>query len=948
MTLFVSSRRILLGPVAALCVALPGWGETYYVSPTGLDIPPYTNEVNAATQIADAVALATDGDTVLVLPGTYTCFSDEAGCEVDVSGDILVQGSGPGQTIVDGNGLGRCFVLHPGAVVDGMTLRGGQAPFGFTAILGDGGAVLCELGGTVRNCVIEDSAATGRGGGVSLLGGGLVEDCVIESNHSELSGGGVACNGGGTVLRSLIRFNTSDEDGGGVELFYGGLVRNCEISFNTAHRYGGGVDAWQGGSVQSCTLVGNQALLSTPGTGGGVYANDADEIINTIIYGNFAGTPLTSDVGRSAGDSTAIDYCWGANPVPIGIENHGDDPIFVNNKSSDYRLSPNSPCIDAGWVQAWMSGGATDIDGMPRIGGGTVDVGAYERGPITFVVTDLAADGPGSLLEAITLASPFDTIEIMGAGAIVVSSAVDNTYGPSAFLIDKGPLIIEGNGVTIERDAGAPELRLFRISPGGEVTLRNVTLAGGLARGGDGGGGRQRGGDGGGAVGLGGGVLNQGVFVLENSTVTANQAIGGNSTANNQGGSGGGGGGLGSDGGMGGAASLGGNGGGPNSGSGGTGSGAGSDGGLGGGGGGGGSGISPNSSGAGGHGGFGGGGGGGGAYNFGGSPGGIGGAGGNGGFGGGGGGSGAGTPDGASGLGGFGGGNGGPGGGTGNVGGGGGGGAGLGGAIFNDGGVLSILNSTLSGNAAMGGNGSSIFGFTGGAGRSYGGGLFNLDGTVSLINVTIASNTIAAGTGENPDADGGAVFTLAISNPAPLSMKNCILADSVGGVDVSTFSGSLTGAFNIIPTSSSISPALIVSTNNPLLGALGDNGGLTWTHALPPNSPAIDGGDPGGAAAEDQRGLRRIALGTIDIGAFELQPVSPILSLSIDSNRVTELTFTNFNAASFTVLVTSDLQVQLNEWSNLTSAVEVSPGQYEFTDPDAAFHSNRFYRVTSP
>jgi cysteine-rich repeat protein len=61
---------------------------------------------------------------------------------------------------------------------------------------------------------------------------------------------------------------------------------------------------------------------------------------------------------------------------------------------------------------------------------------------------------------------------------------------------------------------------------------------------------------------------------------------------------------------------------------------------------------------------------------------------------------------------------------------------------------------------------------------------------------------------------------------------------------------------------------------DPLIGPLSWNGGDTMTHALLPESPAIDAGDPGGCVdgagndlGSDQRGLQRV--GQCDIGACE-------------------------------------------------------------------------------
>jgi hypothetical protein len=45
--------------------------------------------------------------------------------------------------------------------------------------------------------------------------------------------------------------------------------------------------------------------------------------------------------------------------------------------AADYRLAQDSPCIDAGTNQDWMTG-TTDLAGNPRIQGARADIGAYE------------------------------------------------------------------------------------------------------------------------------------------------------------------------------------------------------------------------------------------------------------------------------------------------------------------------------------------------------------------------------------------------------------------------------------------------------------------------------------------------------------------------------------------------------------------------------------------
>jgi hypothetical protein len=51
------------------------------------------------------------------------------------------------------------------------------------------------------------------------------------------------------------------------------------------------------------------------------------------------------------------------------------DPGFVNAKAQDFRLRPDSPCVDAGTTV----GAEVDFDGNKRPQGRGADIGAFER-----------------------------------------------------------------------------------------------------------------------------------------------------------------------------------------------------------------------------------------------------------------------------------------------------------------------------------------------------------------------------------------------------------------------------------------------------------------------------------------------------------------------------------------------------------------------------------------
>lgn len=61
-----------------------------------------------------------------------------------------------------------------------------------------------------------------------------------------------------------------------------------------------------------------------------------------------------------------------------------------------------------------------------------------------------------------------------------------------------------------------------------------------------------------------------------------------------------------------------------------------------------------------------------------------------------------------------------------------------------------------------------------------------------------------------------------------------------------------------------------------------------------------------------------------------------------------QFSFTNISGASFTALGTTNISLGLSNWNVLGTATEVSPGQFQFTDPQATNFPRRFYILRSP
>jgi len=84
----------------------------------------------------------------------------------------------------------------------------------------------------------------------------------------------------------------------------------------------------------------------------------------------------TQQVERGANQIGQGKVIEGAGETAKGIGNIANAPLFMDAASGNFRLQSNSPCINAGRNADARDG--SDLDGNPRIVGGTVDIGAYE------------------------------------------------------------------------------------------------------------------------------------------------------------------------------------------------------------------------------------------------------------------------------------------------------------------------------------------------------------------------------------------------------------------------------------------------------------------------------------------------------------------------------------------------------------------------------------------
>lgn len=419
-------RRLGLFTLAAalmLVIVVSAVSATVFVKPTGSDTSDGStwDLAKATVQAGVNTASSLGGGEVWVAAGTYkeritmkagvALYGGFAGTETDPA----LRDWKNNVTTLDASRKGSVVTVSTGpgvsVVIDGFTITNGQAA--------NGGGVTCyNSSATICNNRIYSNKATVSGGGVFCDGASY--SVVITGNtilsNSAPSGGGVNCSGagscelswnmissnkatagsGGGILSSLIgmsllndniKSNTASLSGGGIYCTSHAAITSCLVSANTAVS-GGGVGCLSDLDMTNNTVVGNKALVkntdgtTSPGDGGALYCA-ADVLLNlrqNIVSLNNPGIFLTSSLSQNlAGNciygNSGYDFSGVADTAPYMAL----DPKFVDQAAGNYHLLPSSPCVNAGDPLVLTS--SQDVDGLPRVSGGVVDIGAYEWAP---------------------------------------------------------------------------------------------------------------------------------------------------------------------------------------------------------------------------------------------------------------------------------------------------------------------------------------------------------------------------------------------------------------------------------------------------------------------------------------------------------------------------------------------------------------------------------------
>jgi len=312
---------------------------------------------------------ASEGDIVLVKPGTYSENINYKGKSITVASLFLTTGdpSYISQTIIDGGQNGPVVAFKtdegPTAVLKGFTIQNGS---GFN-----------------QNPTYDQT----KGGGIYCSSSRPTLENLIVRENNAFWGGGIYCGHSGPMIINMVITNNTSTQGAGVCCWYGSpTLRSVVLASNFGSKGGGFYSGWDNPTLINTTVIRNTGSEK----GGGVYCafESSPSLLNCILWGNESPHGKEAYIGEHS--FPILSYCdveggwngpWteaveGDSPVDGG-GNISADPIFIDPVNKDYHLSPHSPCVDAGDPNQDYTG-QSDIDGEPRVLRGRVDIGADE------------------------------------------------------------------------------------------------------------------------------------------------------------------------------------------------------------------------------------------------------------------------------------------------------------------------------------------------------------------------------------------------------------------------------------------------------------------------------------------------------------------------------------------------------------------------------------------
>ena len=443
----------------------------------------------------------------------------------------------------DGKAAHRIFVVKNGATLTlkNLTLTGGRDEST------GGGAVLANGNLIITDCDVTDNQTGANGGGLCAMGTLVMEKCTLNTNkvnHNHAAGGGavfVYINGTHTMKKCTLTGNEAEKgDGGGIYTMGALTMEECILTGNKAisnSGSGGGIYAAGTLNMTNCTLTGN----TTNHGSGGVYVGSPLALFT--MKGSSRITPSTEAEANTPGKNDV--FLVDTSKITIGSALTGTPPVaritpnsyssgtqvligtdeLLNSEHGNFTVTPESG-------QNWKvnNQGKLEKQGSGGSSGATIDA---ESEPNSNTLWK-------KLKDAVKNAQAGNVITIRGT-INATKHGTDEHENFGEIIIDKNITIAGTTNQTRDilnankTEGSKPAHRIFVVKSGAKLTLKNLTLKGGIAPSGAGGGGIFI--EDGGTVELenctitdceapnnGGGIYTKGTLTIKGGTITLNVA----------------------------------------------------------------------------------------------------------------------------------------------------------------------------------------------------------------------------------------------------------------------------------------------------------------------------------------------------------------------------------------------------------------------------------------